>query len=169
MIAVPDGAAALKQIEDENEFIDLVITDVQMPEVTGHDILASVRARRSESRVIIITAFGSVEQAVDMVKQGAFQYLTKPFETADLLSVIEQALEQSAVHREQARLRRELRGAPACIIGASRPMRGLFEQIAKAAPSGSTVFITGESGNQEKSSLRVQFMTPQVGPEHSFR
>jgi len=145
-IAVADGNSALREIGEDKEFVDLVITDVQMPEVTGHDILTAVRAKRSEAHVIIITAFGSVEQAVDMVKQGAFQYLTKPFDTSELLTVVGQALDQSAPHREQARLRRELPRAPARIIGASRPMRDLFEQIAKAAPSGSTVFITGESG-----------------------
>lgn len=145
-VAVSDGNSALREMDEDKEFIDLVITDVQMPEVTGHDILAAVRAKRSEAHVIIITAFGSVEQAVDMVKQGAFQYLTKPFDTNELLAVVGQALDQSAAHREQARLRRELPRAPARIIGASRPMRDLFEQIAKAAPSSSTVFITGESG-----------------------
>ena len=145
-IAVADGRAALKHVEDDKEMIDLVVTDVQMPEVTGDEILTAVRARRSETLVIIITAFGSVEQAVEMVKQGAFQYLTKPFESSELLSLVDQALKQSAAHRGQARLRRELPSAPARIIGASRPMRDLFEHVAKAARSGSTVFITGESG-----------------------
>jgi DNA-binding NtrC family response regulator len=145
-IAVADGRTALTHVEDLTQVIDLVVTDVQMPEVTGDQILTAVRACRSEARVIIITAFGSVEQAVDMVKNGAFQYLTKPFETADLVSLVEQALEQSAAHREQARLRRLVPSAPARIIGASRPMRDLFEHVAKAARSNSSVLITGESG-----------------------
>jgi DNA-binding NtrC family response regulator len=140
------GREALKYIEDDREFIDLVITDVQMPEVTGHEILAALRERRGETPVIVITAFGSVEQAVAMVKSGAFQYLTKPFNKAKLLSLVEKALESSAPHREQARLRRELPTAPARIIGASKPMRDLFEQITRAAGSMSTVIITGESG-----------------------
>src|SRR6185295_4189148 len=71
-LTAADGRAALKQIENDREFIDLVITDVQMPEVTGHEILAAVRARRGETPVIVITAFGSVEQAVGMVQSGAF-------------------------------------------------------------------------------------------------
>ena len=145
-LTAADGRAALKYIEDDREFIDLVVTDVQMPQVTGHEILAAVRARRGETPVIVITAFGSVEQAVGMVKSGAFEYLTKPFNKTKLLSLVEKALDHSAPHREQARLRRELPSAPARIIGASKPMRGLFEQIAKAARSASTVLITGESG-----------------------
>ncbi len=145
-LAAADGREALKYIEDDREIIDLVITDVQMPEVTGHEILAAVRARRGETPVIVITAYGSVEQAVGMVKSGAFQYLTKPFNKAKLLSLVEKALESSAPRREQARLRRELPSTPPRIIGASKPMRELFEQIAKAARSMSTVLITGESG-----------------------
>jgi len=145
-LTAADGRAALKYVEDGREFIDLVITDVQMPQAPGSEILAAVRARRVETPVIVITAFGSVEQAVGMVKSGAFEYLTKPFNKMKLLSLVEKALEESAPHREQARLRRELPSAPTRIIGASKPMRALFEQIAKAARSASTVLITGESG-----------------------
>src|SRR5215831_13452264 len=145
-LAAADGREALRYIEDDREFVDLVVTDVQMPEVTGHEILTAVRARRGETPVIVITAFGSVEQAVAMVKSGAFQYLTKPFNKAKLLSLVEKALESSAPHREQARLRRELPSTPARIIGASKPMRELFEQITKVARSMSTVLVTGESG-----------------------
>jgi DNA-binding NtrC family response regulator len=145
-LTAPNGRVALKYIEDEQEFIDLVVTDVQMPEVTGHEILAAVRAKRGETPVIVITAFGSVEQAVSIVKNGAFQYLTKPFPKEKLIGLTQKALELSAPHREQARLRRELPSTPLRIIGASKPMRELFEQVTKAARSASTVLITGESG-----------------------
>lgn len=145
-LTAADGRAALEYVENHREFIDLVITDVQMPELTGDHILAAVRARRAETPVIVITAFGSVEQAVDMVKSGAFEYLTKPFNKTKLLDLVAKALESTAPQRAQARLRRELASAPPRIIGASKPMREMFEQIAKAAPSASTVLITGESG-----------------------
>jgi DNA-binding NtrC family response regulator len=141
-----DGRAALTQLEREDEMFDLVITDVRMPGLQGDELLAAVRERRPEAPVIVITAFGSIEQAVEMVKHGAFQYLTKPFETNDLRSTIEQALTSSESQRAQARLRREGPATPARIIGASRPMRALFELIAVAARSNSTVLITGESG-----------------------
>jgi DNA-binding NtrC family response regulator len=145
-LAAADGRAALKHIENDRESIDLVITDVQLPEVSGHEILAAVRARRGETPVIVITAFGSVEQAVGMVKAGAFQYLTKPFNKEKLLGLVAKALEHSAPRREQARLRRELLSTPPRIIGASKPMRELFEQIALVARSAGVVLITGESG-----------------------
>ncbi|MEP7337665.1 MAG: sigma-54 dependent transcriptional regulator [Acidobacteriota bacterium] len=144
-ILAEDGRQAMAQIEREQEMIDLVITDVRMPGITGGELLAAMRKRRAEAPVIVITAFGSVEQAVEMVQAGAFQYLTKPFNNRDLLAVAAEALARSEAQRAQARLRIEY-PAPARIIGASRPMRKLFEQIAIAANSAGTVLITGESG-----------------------
>jgi DNA-binding NtrC family response regulator len=145
-IVAVDGRAALAHIERAQEVIDLVLTDVQMPGVKGDEIVAAVRENRAETPVIVITAFGSVEQAVEMCKAGAYQYLTKPFQTSDLLRTVEKALEESAPRRAQAKLRRELPVAPSRIIGASRAMMELFELIARAARSNSTVLITGESG-----------------------
>jgi DNA-binding NtrC family response regulator len=141
-----DGRSALTHIEQDGETIDLVITDVKMPGMTGDQLLGSIRAQRSEIPVIVITAFGTVEQAVEIVKAGAFQYLTKPFDTDELLQTVAKALDQTAPQREHARLRREMPKAPAKIIGASRPMQELFKLIGRAARSTSTVLITGESG-----------------------
>ncbi|MBL8203727.1 MAG: sigma-54-dependent Fis family transcriptional regulator [Blastocatellia bacterium] len=145
VIVAADGRQAQVQIEREREMLDLVITDVRMPGITGDELLTQIRARRAEVPVIVITAFGSVEQAVEMVKAGAFQYLTKPFKNSELLNVVTQALNSSQTQRTQARLRRES-DVPARIIGASRPMRALFDQITIAARSIGTVLITGESG-----------------------
>ncbi|MGH9755601.1 MAG: sigma-54-dependent transcriptional regulator [Blastocatellia bacterium] len=141
-----DGRAAMAHIERERERIDLLITDMRMPGLAGDELLSAAQKRRSEAPVIVITAFGSVEQAVEMVKAGAFQYLTKPFDTDDLLRAVADALERSAPRREQARLRREMPETPTRIIGVSRPMRELFRLIGRAARSSSTVLITGESG-----------------------
>ncbi len=145
VIAV-DGAAALEHIRRERNPIDLVITDVQMPGLKGDALLRALREQRAEIPVIVITGFGSVEQAVQMIKAGAFQYLTKPFESGELLQLVDAALMKSAPQREQARLRRELPAAPTRIIGASRPMRELFELITRAARNTSTVLIAGQSG-----------------------
>ena len=145
-IAASDGGIALAHLERDDEMIDLVITDVKMPNLSGEQLLTAVRQQRAETPVIAITAFGSIEQAVELVKAGAFQYLTKPFETAELLAAVAEALEQSAAQREQARLRRETPATPAKIIGASRSMKALFELIAVSARSNSTVLIIGESG-----------------------
>ncbi len=141
-----DGRAALAHLERQQEVIDLLLTDVRMPGLTGNQLLARMRELRPEAPVIVMTAFGSVEQAVEMVKAGAFQYLTKPFQTDELLKVLEAALSQSASQREQAKVRRQLPVAPARIVGASKPMQELFKMIARAARGASTVLITGESG-----------------------
>jgi DNA-binding NtrC family response regulator len=145
-LVAANGRQALAHIEKDTEVIDLVITDVRMPEMTGEELLAKARELRAEAPVIVITAFGSVEQAVGMVKAGAFQYMTKPFENRAILRLVEEALERSAAQREQARLRRAKPATPPRIIGASRPMRELFDHIALAARSASTVLIIGESG-----------------------
>ena len=141
-----NGRAALKSINDERKIIDLILTDVQMPEMKGGELLEAVRRTRAETPVIVMTAFGSVEQAVEMVKKGAFQYLTKPFQTKDLLTAARAALEATAAQREQANLRRLKPSAPTKIIGASRPMQKLFDLIDRAAQSAANILITGESG-----------------------
>jgi DNA-binding NtrC family response regulator len=136
-----------------------------MPEMKGDELLAIVRQRRPETPVIVITAFGSVEQAVELVKAGAFQYLVKPFENEALLEMVGEALEMSAPHREQARLRYETPAAPAKIIGASAPMQKLFEMIALAAESMSTVLILGESGTGKELVARaVHELSGRKGP-----
>lgn len=145
-ITAANGRFALAHVENEREPIDLVLTDVQMPELKGDELLARVRQLRADAPVVVITAFGSVENAVEMVKRGAYSYLTKPFATKDLLEVVRAALEQSAPVRAQARLRREIPESNDKIIGASRPMRELLDIISRAGRAASSVLITGESG-----------------------
>ncbi len=141
-----DGRAAHRLLEDANEWFDLLLTDVRMPGLTGKELLSAAREMRPEIPVIVITAFGSVEDAVGMVKAGAFEYLTKPFESSQLLPLIERALAETAASREQTRLRRTLPQTPPRLIGASLHMQELFKLIARAARGASNVLITGESG-----------------------
>ena len=145
-IAAIDGRAALALLENVAERIDILITDVNMPNFSGAELLQIVRTKRPEIPVIIITAFGSIEEAVELVKNGAFQYHTKPFVTDELIKTIEEALSQSAPLREQAQLRREVPGASLEIVGASRQMKETLKLLSKAARSTSTVLVTGESG-----------------------
>ncbi|NOT61642.1 MAG: sigma-54-dependent Fis family transcriptional regulator [Acidobacteria bacterium] len=141
-----DGRAAHRLLEDANEWFDLLLTDVRMPGLTGKELLSAAREMRSEIPVIVITAFGSVEDAVGMVKAGAYEYLTKPFESSQLLPLIERALAETAAQREQVRMRRVLPQTPPRLIGASPTMQELFKLIARAARGTSNVLITGESG-----------------------
>ncbi|MGE0129990.1 MAG: sigma-54-dependent transcriptional regulator [Blastocatellales bacterium] len=165
-IAHADAREALKLIKDEREMLDLVITDVRMPGVKGDEILFAVRESRAEAPVIVITAFGSVEHAVEMVKAGAHQYITKPFHAGELLTAVAQALESTALQRAQTRMRREISSSQTRIIGASRPMRKLLEMIARAARGSSTVLITGESGTGKE--LVAQAIHEQSGREGQF-
>lgn len=145
-LTAANGRIALEFINDDSEIIDLIVTDVQMPEIKGDELLQNVRRKRAETPVIVVTAFGSVEQAVEMVKKGAFQYLTKPFQTKDLLETAKSALEKTEFQRAQANLRRQKPSVPNKIIGASRPMQNLFDLIGRAGLSNANILITGESG-----------------------
>lgn len=146
IISAKNGVEAMRYVNDDKEILDLILTDVQMPEMKGDALLKIVRERRLETAVIVMTAFGSVEQAVELVKKGAFEYITKPFQTQDLLNVAEKALDSTAAIRAAAKLRRKQTDLPSKIIGASSPIRNLLDIISRAAVSNSNILITGESG-----------------------
>lgn len=141
-----NGAKARQIITDESVFLDLIVTDIQLPEVKGGEILELTRRKRAETAVVVMTAFGSVEQAVEMVKHGAFQYITKPFPTAELLTIAQEALALTEPIRAAARLRRESYQKPSKIIGASRQVRELLDLVERSSKTNSNILITGESG-----------------------
>jgi two-component system response regulator PilR (NtrC family)/two-component system response regulator HydG len=126
---------------------DVVLTDLLMPGMQGQELMARIRRERPELNVLIMTAFGSIDSAIDLVKAGAFDYLTKPLAIDDLLLAVERALSESGHRREAAAWSRTATGSilPG-FVGASRPMRALYPIIAKAARSPHPVLITGESG-----------------------
>ncbi|SMF24315.1 sigma-54-dependent transcriptional regulator [Desulfovibrio gilichinskyi] len=132
---------------DESE-VDLVITDMKMPKLTGSDVLAHVKKNFPYIPVIIMTAFGSIESAVEAMKIGAFDYITKPFANEELLLSVTKAAQFAKTQQENRMLREQIkdRYSPNNIIGRSKPMLHVFEMIHKAAPGNSTVLITGESG-----------------------
>ncbi|WP_432738709.1 sigma-54-dependent transcriptional regulator [Maridesulfovibrio sp. FT414] len=132
---------------DESE-VDLVITDMKMPKLTGQDVLEHVKKNHSHIPVIIMTAFGSIESAVEAMKIGAFDYITKPFANEELLLSVTKAAQFARAQRENRQLREQIkdRYSPSNIIGRSKPMLQVFDMISKAAPGSSTVLITGESG-----------------------
>jgi DNA-binding NtrC family response regulator len=126
--------------------VDLVVTDLVMPGMSGSELLTEVRRRRAELNVIILTAFGTIESAIELVKAGAREYLTKPFATDELLFVVERALAESRSRREAARLFR-IQETPPGFVGASRPMQDLFTLIRRVAASALPVLVTGETGS----------------------
>jgi DNA-binding NtrC family response regulator len=143
--AFPSAEGALRALASDAP-ADLVVTDVIMPGKRGHDVLREARTLRPELNVIVITAFGSIDSAIELVKQGAFDYLTKPFGTEEFLHAIERALNESRARRESAALLRSAPAMPAGFIGVSRAIQDVFRVVERAARSPHTVLITGESG-----------------------
>jgi DNA-binding NtrC family response regulator len=144
VLSTADGLSALDVLQEVR--VDLVISDLVMPGMRGEALVAHITATFPEIPVVAITAFGSVEDALELTRGGAADYLTKPFRTRALFTSIERVLDQTRLRREQARLRRALGDHLEGIIGASEPMRRLFERIGRVATSPAPVLITGESG-----------------------
>lgn len=127
---------------------DLIITDLRLPSIDGLAFLAAVRRQSSNTPVIVITAFGSVENAVEAMKLGASDFLLKPFSLDHLTTVIQKALEVRALRAENQELREELgrRYQFDNIVGRSQPMQEIFGTITRVAPTRATVLLAGESG-----------------------
>ena len=140
----PTADAALAAMVG-GESADVVVTDLILPGVRGHELLQKLRLQRPELHVIVITAFGSIESAIELVKAGAYDYLAKPLVTDELLLTIERALAESRLRREVARLSR-IETNPPGFIAASRAMHDLFRVMRRAADSPYPVLVTGESG-----------------------
>ncbi len=145
VVEAEDGQAALKAIEEQ--VFDLVITDYRMPNCDGLELLRRVRLVNDTTAVIMITAYGTVEGAVQAMRLGAYDYILKPFNLEELEIKAERALEhRRLLSRLQEFDRRELVGRFDNIVGESPAMRRIFEMIAKVAPSNATVLILGETG-----------------------
>jgi two-component system response regulator PilR (NtrC family) len=137
---------ALAQIGGD-EF-DLVMTDVQMPGRSGLELLRAVKESSPESVVIVITAFATAETAIEAMKQGAYDYLTKPFKVDELRLVVGKALEKKLLSVENKRLRSELRtqAKQRVLIGTSPAMQRVYDLMAQVAATRTSVLVCGESG-----------------------
>lgn len=146
VLTAKDGEAGLKKFGGER--VDLVLTDLKLPRKDGLDVLKGVKEADPLVPVIVMTAFGTIETAVTAVKEGAFDFLTKPFDTGHLLVLIQRALEGVRARRENLILKEEFReqlGFPT-IVGKSEALQEVIRQIQKAAPTTATVLLLGESG-----------------------
>jgi len=147
VLMASSGEEALAVL-DEDDNIDLVILDIMLPGISGIDTLRSLRISNPSLPVIIITAFSSIDGAIQAMKHGAFHYIPKPFKNEEVILTVNKALEQRRLSRENERLKAELseKYAYANIIGKSEPMRKVYDLIRLAAPSRSNILVTGESG-----------------------
>ena len=143
---VSSGTAALERFAQEPA--DIVITDLRMKSVDGLDVLSGIKRADPTVPVIIMTAFGAVDSAVEAMRRGAFHYVTKPFELEALRALVERACRERTLSRENALLRRTLRTNAAAqqLLGQSPPMRQLRALIDRVAGASSSVLISGETG-----------------------
>lgn len=144
--AAENADAALRLMQ--NSFFDVVISDVNMPGLDGIGLLERIKQSTPETAVIMITAFSTTEQAVEAMKQGAANYISKPFKVDEIKVQVKNALEKQFLLRENALLRSRVEASVSFsgLIGKSRRMLSLFEMIRKVSTSNATVLISGESG-----------------------
>jgi len=144
--AAGSGQEALKLLAEQDYAV--VLTDLRMKGMLGTELLAEIRRLYPDIGVIVMTAFGSVETAVDAMKHGAADYLTKPVKNTELVRVVERSTREAALRREVNRLRREVHKEYSFhqIIGKSKPMQEIFDLIRRVADSPTNLLITGESG-----------------------
>jgi two-component system response regulator PilR (NtrC family) len=142
------GTATQAALALESDEYDLVISDIRMPGMSGLELLDHVRDLCPETPVVLITAHGSAESAVEAMKHGAYDYLTKPFSVDEIRLVVEKALEKRSLASENRRLRQQP-GSPAPLpiaLGASPQMQQVLELVRQVAPTRTNVLVTGESG-----------------------
>ncbi len=146
-VSVRTSAVAALKLLDEDP-ADVVLSDIRMPGMDGMRLLERVRKRAPDTIVILVTAFGSIGSAVEAMKRGAADYVTKPFKMDEVLIALDKALEHRALHRELESLRDEVgqRYRFGNLIGKSKQMQTVFALIRRVADVRSTVLITGRSG-----------------------
>ncbi|NQT86839.1 sigma-54-dependent Fis family transcriptional regulator [bacterium] len=125
---------------------DLVILDVRLPDGDGLDVLQDLRARAEPPDVLVITAHGTMDTAVEAMRRGAFDYLTKPIDLDEAKLVIDRALHSRSLSHEVRRLREQLRSDQSLLVGDSPAMQTVYKTIGAVAPSEATVLVRGESG-----------------------
>lgn len=143
-----NGTKAIALLKEH--VFDLVITDMNMPDLTGIDVLKKTKELSPFTIVVVITAFGTIENAVEAMKLGAFNYLLKPFSPDTIEALLEKAKEHMSLVEENRYLRQQVSPGGTSrtphIIGASPVMKEIMDSVAKVAKSNASIFITGESG-----------------------
>jgi DNA-binding NtrC family response regulator len=155
-VQTASSAEQALQLLDAGNF-DLVLADIKMPGMNGLALLESIKKDTPDLTVVMMTAFGHIEMAVEAMKRGAYDFITKPFELDSLVLRLEKALERSRLIRENLRLQREIREDSAFqnIVGKSASMQQVYETIQMVAKTELTVLITGESGTGKDLTARA--------------
>jgi len=154
---VTAGDVQSARLHLEGDEFDVVITDIKMPDGSGLDLLHAAHEISPETMLIMITAFASTETAIAAMKQGAYDYITKPFKVDEIRIVVEKALEKKLLATENRRLRSELRSQvrDRSIVGSSQVMQRVYELVSQVANTKANVVITGESGTGKEMVARA--------------
>ncbi len=155
----PDRALAMIQ----NEPVSMVFTDLRMPVMDGMELLSRIKKLEPAASVVVMTAFGSIENAVEAVKHGAFDFVCKPFDYQAIFKIVQIGLERSDLIRENITLKRRIsdRVSFAGFVGQSGPMRRFYDQVQAVARTGYTVLIRGESGTgKELTAKAIHALSP---------
>ena len=151
-----DGAAALTQFD--KTLPDLVMLDYKLPDTTGLEVLREISQRESDAVVVMMTAYSTIESAVEAIKLGAFDYVAKPFQMDQLMRTVDKALETTALRRELRELRQQMQAEYGLdsIIGQHESMREMYEIISQVSRTGvSTIFLRGDTGTGKDLVARV--------------
>ncbi|MBW2731427.1 MAG: sigma-54-dependent Fis family transcriptional regulator [Deltaproteobacteria bacterium] len=145
VLTAGDAKAGLESLRQHR--VNVLITDLVMPSMTGVDLLKAARTIAPETEVVVMTAYGTVENAVEAMKQGAYDFVTKPLKRAHIVGVVKRVLEKQSLVVENRTLRAQLEATRRrAIVGNSLPWRRTMEVVMQAAPSSATVLLMGESG-----------------------
>ncbi|HEY6106902.1 MAG TPA: sigma-54 dependent transcriptional regulator [Anaeromyxobacteraceae bacterium] len=162
-----DGAAAIQRLGSES--FDVVLTDLRMGSVNGMEVLRGALESAPSTQVIVMTAFGTIESAVEAMRRGAYDYLAKPFKGEELLLRVEKALEKRRLLGEMSFLAGEFRDRYGLehIVGRSQALREVLERVLRVAPTDATVLLTGESGTGKELVARALHAASRRAP-HPF-
>jgi DNA-binding NtrC family response regulator len=145
-----------------NEDFDIIISDIKMPRMSGMELLRYVRENRPDIPIVMITAYGTIKQAVEALKAGAMDYIVKPFDVEELKIIVAQGLEKKRLKEENLFLKKELKEKYDFenMIGKSKVMQEIYDLIEKVAGTDSTVLVTGESGTGKEIAARsIHYMS----------
>src|SRR5262245_20247178 len=163
VVTAPDGREGLEILRKRR--IDVLLTDLMMPGISGVDLLKAVRQISPETEVVLMTAYGSVENAVEAMREGAYDFITKPLKRAQVVRVVGKAIEKQCLVVENRALKAQLQATMRRpLVGQSLPMRRMFEMVQQAAPSVATVLLLGESGTgKELLARQIHELSPRAG------
>jgi len=155
VVSVAGCRAAIEALGTSQQPFPVVLTDLSMPDGSGFDVLSAAKRRAAASEVILITAHSSVENAIAAMRGGAYDFVTKPFQPAEITALVQKALEKHDLTAENTRLRARIERTDVEVLGRSPAMRAVLDLVDRIAATKTTVLITGESGTGKERVARA--------------